>query len=96
MAAVYRAYEPSLDRYVALKVLPTESLADPAFTARFRREAKVIAALEHRHIVPIYAYGIDDGVPWMATWYISGSRAGLPPSRSRRTASNAMIVMAWR
>jgi serine/threonine protein kinase len=72
MAAVYRAYEPSLDRYVALKVLPAESLAEPAFTARFRREAKVIAGLEHRSIVPIYAYGIDEGVPWMAMRLVPG------------------------
>jgi serine/threonine-protein kinase len=72
MAAVYRAYEPSLDRYVALKVLPSESLADPDFTVRFRREAKIIAGLEHRHIVPIYAYGIDGGVPWMAMRLVTG------------------------
>jgi tRNA A-37 threonylcarbamoyl transferase component Bud32 len=72
MATVYRAYEASLDRYVALKVLPADSLNDPEFTARFRREAKVIAALEHRHIVPIYGYGIDEGVPWMAMRLIPG------------------------
>lgn len=72
MAAVYRAYEPSLDRYIALKVLPAEAVAEPAFTARFRREAKVIAGLEHRHIVPIYAYGIDEGVPWMAMRLVPG------------------------
>ena len=66
MASVYRAYEPALDRHVALKVLPQEFLHDPTFSERFKREAKVIARLEHRHIVPIHAFGIDDGTPWMA------------------------------
>ncbi len=66
MASVYKAYEADLDRHVALKVLPQEFLHDPGFSERFKREAKVIARLEHRHIVPIHAYGIDDGTPWMA------------------------------
>ena len=61
MASVYRAYEPALDRHVTLKVLPQEFLHDPTFSERFKREAKVIARLEHRHIVPIHAFGIDDG-----------------------------------
>lgn len=66
MASVYKAYEADLDRHVALKVLPQEFLHDPGFSERFKREAKVIASLEHRHIVPIHAHGIDDGTPWMA------------------------------
>ena len=68
MASVYRAYEPALDRYVALKVLPREFLHDPGFAERFKREAKAIARLEHPNIVPIYAYDIDRafGIPWMA------------------------------
>ena len=66
MASVYRAYEPALDRHVALKVLPREFLHDPTFSERFKREAKIIARLEHRHIVPIHAFGIDDGMAWMA------------------------------
>ena len=68
MAAVFRAYEPALDRYVALKVLPREFLHDPDFAERFKREAKAIARLEHPNIVPIYAYDIDraEGIPWMA------------------------------
>src|SRR4051812_13943830 len=66
MASVYKAYEPALDRYVALKVLPPELLLAPDSAARFTREAKVVARLEHKDIVPIYAFGIDEGVPWMA------------------------------
>ena len=47
MASVFKAYEASLDRYVALKVLPPEFLHDPTFAERFRREAQTIARLEH-------------------------------------------------
>jgi serine/threonine-protein kinase len=74
MASVYRAYEPALDRYVALKVLPREFLHDPSFAERFRREAKVIARLEHPNIVPIYAFDIEqaEGIPWMAMRLIAG------------------------
>ncbi|HEY8149264.1 MAG TPA: serine/threonine protein kinase, partial [Vicinamibacteria bacterium] len=53
MATVYKAYEPGLDRYVALKILPREFLHDEGFAERFKREAKVIARLEHPNIIPI-------------------------------------------
>jgi plastocyanin len=72
MAAVYKAYEAALDRHIALKVLPTEFLHDGTFAERFRREARVVARLEHPNIVPIYAYGIDQGTPWMAMRLVSG------------------------
>ena len=66
MASVYKAYEAELDRHVALKVLPAEFLHDDTFAKRFEREAKVIAKLEHPHVVPIHRFGIDDGTPWMS------------------------------
>jgi predicted Ser/Thr protein kinase len=74
MASVFKAYEPKLERYVALKVLPREFLHDPGFAERFKREAKAIAKLEHPNIVPIYAYGIDEaeGIPWMALRLVAG------------------------
>jgi serine/threonine protein kinase len=72
MASVYKAYEAPLDRYVALKVLPGEFLHDETFAERFRREAKVVARLEHPNIIPIHAFGIEGGIPWMAMRLISG------------------------
>jgi serine/threonine-protein kinase len=72
MASVYTAYEAALDRYVALKVLPGEFLHDETFAERFRREAKVVARLEHPNIIPIHAFGIEGGIPWMAMRLISG------------------------
>ena len=72
MASVFKAYEAALDRFVALKVLPPEFLHEPAFAARFEREAKVIAKLEHPNIIPIFAFGIEQGIPWMAMRLIGG------------------------
>ena len=71
MAAVYRAEETSLGREVALKVLPTELIEQTGFLERFEQEAKVIARLEHPNIVPLYASGIDEGIPWMALRLLS-------------------------
>ncbi len=72
MATVYLAREAGLNRLVALKVLP-EQLADEAdFAARFAQEAQVIAGLDHPNIIPLYRFGIDEDVPWMALRYVDG------------------------
>lgn len=76
MSTVYNAYEAGLDREVALKVLPIDLLEEPGFADRFEREARLIAKLEHPHIVPLYSYGIDDGVPWMALRLVRGGHLG--------------------
>src|SRR5689334_21222380 len=65
MAAVYRAYDASLKREVAIKTLPREFLHEPTFRARFQREAQTIAALEHAAIVPVYDYGEVAGLPYL-------------------------------
>jgi hypothetical protein len=94
MASVFKAYEPSLDRYVALKVLPASSVQDEASAERFRREAKVIARLEHPNITPIHNFGIDEPtqVPWMAMRLISG---GTLSSRltMRMTPQRAVAIL---
>ena len=61
MSTIYRAYDPHFEREVAIKVLPPELLHDPTFAARFKREAKIIAAVEHVAIVPVYDFGEDNG-----------------------------------
>ncbi len=60
MARVYRAYHPQLDRYAAIKVLRSDLVEDEEFLARFRQEAKAIAALRHPNIVQVYDFDIDD------------------------------------
>src|SRR3954447_20110767 len=54
---VYRAYDPQLDREVALKVLRPEALASPQAVERFKREARAAAKMHHPHIVPVYNAG---------------------------------------
>lgn len=61
MAAVYKAYQPSMNRYVALKILPRQLASDPQFVGRFQQEAKVLAKLQHPHILPIFDFGHADG-----------------------------------
>src|SRR3954454_17458220 len=68
MATVYKAYQESLDRFVAVKVLFTNR--DPQFAARFKREARAIAALQHHNILPVYDYGEQDGMLFLVLQYI--------------------------
>jgi len=72
MATVYRAYDPSFDREVAIKVLPREMLHDTQFRSRFEREIKMVAGLEHPAIVPVYDVGNEDGQPYFVMRYMTG------------------------
>jgi len=72
MATVYKAYHASLDRYVAIKVLHQAFLEDPNFLARFQREARLVAKLEHPNIVPIYDYAEHEGRPYLVMKFIEG------------------------
>jgi len=72
MAAVYKAYQPSLSRYVALKVLPDALAQDPQFVERFRREALAAAALRHPNIVVIHDVGQQSGFHYIAMEYLEG------------------------
>jgi serine/threonine-protein kinase len=57
MATVYKAYQPGMERYVAVKVLPQYFAHDPHLAGRFLQEAKVLAKLQHPHILPIFDFG---------------------------------------
>jgi serine/threonine-protein kinase len=72
MATVYLAYDPVLEREVALKVLPTYFAHEPEFSARFAREAKTVAALEHNAIVSMYDYGEDGEWPYFVMQLMKG------------------------
>ena len=65
MATVFKAYHPSLDRYVAIKALHPAFMEHPGFLDRFEREAKVVAKLEHPNIVPIYDFSEYEGRPYL-------------------------------
>jgi len=72
MASVYRAQQVSMNRIVALKVLPRQYLNDDTYLQRFNREVKIVAQLEHRNIVPVHDYGEHEGQPYIAMRYMSG------------------------
>ncbi len=70
MAIVYRAYQPSMERYVAIKVMAPQFSQDAQFLTRFQREAKAIARLEHPHILPAYDYGEHAGIVYIVMRYV--------------------------
>lgn len=72
MATVYRAFDPNFNREVAVKVLPPEMKHNLTFLAKFKRELKTIAQLEHPAIVPVYDVGEDDGLSYFVMRYMGG------------------------
>ena len=85
MATVYRAYQPSMDRYVAVKVIRPSILHDPALRERFQREARLIARLEHPHLLPVYDFDGEHEPPYIVMRYLEGGtlkqiqqRGGVP------------------
>ena len=88
MATVYRAHQPNVDRFVAVKVIHRSVAADSKALERFTREARLIARLEHPHILPVYDYnGAND--PWAAT----GTQfAGVDQNQQQ---SNNIVRHSW-
>ena len=72
MATVYQAYQERLDRHVAIKVLHDTFAQDDSFLERFAREARIVARLEHPHIVPIYDYAEYESRPYFVMKFIEG------------------------
>src|SRR5260370_12918974 len=72
MGVVYKARDTHLDRFVAIKVLPPEKVADPERMRRFVQEAKAASALNHPNIIHIYDIAETDGVPFIAMEYVAG------------------------
>src|SRR5690606_17652005 len=72
MATVFKAYHASLDRYVAVKALHQAFNEDTTFTARFQREARVVAKLEHPNIVPVYDYSEHEARTYLVMKFIEG------------------------
>jgi serine/threonine protein kinase len=70
MATVYKAYQASMDRYVAVKILPSELAESAEFAGRFEQEARTIARLEHPRILPVFDYGKSDGISYLVMRYL--------------------------
>ena len=88
MATVFKAYQPTLDRYVAVKVLPAYHARDPIFVKRFVQEARSVARLAHPNIVQIHDFGDQDGITYIVMEYVDGGtlkdrlKQALPPAEA--------------
>jgi hypothetical protein len=105
MGAVYKAWQKSLDRFVAVKILPAEAaLDDPGFSGRFKREARALARLSHPNIVTVYDAGeTGDGLLYFVMDYIEGTdvhrmgteRGKIPPEEALSIVSHVCDALAY-
>ena len=91
MGTVYKAYHPALDRHVAIKVLASRFSADSSFVSRFKKEAQIVARLEHPHILPVYDFAFDGDTAYLVMKLVEGTSLyahigprGMPPDRAIR------------
>src|SRR5512143_1367851 len=86
-ATVYRAFDPSLEREVALKVLHPQLTTDRTFAQRFRREARALAGMRHPNIITVHEVGEADGRLYIAMELANG------PSLAQTLADHGRL--AW-
>jgi tetratricopeptide (TPR) repeat protein len=72
MGEVYKAHDPLLNRYVAIKTIASSVGADPQFPLRFKREAQAAAQLNHPHIITVFDFGEAEGITYMAMELLEG------------------------
>jgi eukaryotic-like serine/threonine-protein kinase len=72
MSSVYRAFDPTLERRVAIKMMHRDISSDPDQLERFRREARAVARLNHPHVVTVIDAGEDEGAPYIVFEYVEG------------------------
>ena len=95
MGEVYRAVQLSLDRRVALKVLPPKLAEDDVFRRRFLRESRIAASIDHPSIIPIYETGEDGGLLYIAMRYVDGMDLSTLLRRDGRlTPARTLAIMA--
>jgi len=83
MGEVYKARDTRLDRTVAIKILPSELAGDPDLCARFDREARAIAALDHPHICAVHDVGECDGLRFLVMQYLDGETLAARLARTK-------------
>jgi serine/threonine-protein kinase len=72
MSTVYSAFDPTLERWVAIKLMHRDLSGDPDQLERFRREARAVASLSHPHVVTVIDFGEDDGTPYIVLERVEG------------------------
>ncbi len=94
MATVYRAFDPISNREVAIKMLPHELLTNLVTRARFKRELKLVASLEHPAIVPVYDVGGDeDHQPFFVMRYMSGGSLSDMIKKGKFSLRDAALII---
>ena len=86
MGAVYKGYDPALNRPVAIKVMAPHLTWEKRFVDRFLREARTVARLHHPHIVSIHDVGEQDGLYYLVMAFIEGESLGRLVAREGRLA----------
>ena len=92
MAVVYKAHDPRLHRFVALKVLPAERSGDPTRRARFLREARAAAALNHPHIVTVHDIAHADGMDFIVMEHLGGQPLSQVVAEKRLRVDEALRI----
>jgi Tol biopolymer transport system component len=93
MGEVYRAHDEALGRDVAIKILPRVFAADPDRRARFEREARVLASLNHPHIAAIYGLAEGDGLRGLVLEFVDGETLAERLSRGMRVADVVAVAL---
>ncbi len=94
MASVYRGYQESIDRSVAVKVLPPEFLHDPNFSQRFVAEARTLAKMTHPAILPLYDFGTANDVPYIVMPLMTGGTLADRMRRNRLSLPEVQTLFA--
>jgi serine/threonine protein kinase len=93
MGAVYKARQPQLDRFVALKILSHHLASDPAFVERFNREARVLGRLNHPNIVGIHDFGTAGPYCYLLMEYVDGVNLRQAMRAGRFTPTEALAMV---
>ncbi|MFM8360734.1 MAG: serine/threonine-protein kinase, partial [Verrucomicrobiota bacterium] len=93
MGVVFKARQPALDRWVALKVLPRHLAADPAFAERFQREARLLARLSHPGIVAVHEFGQAGPFCYLLLEYVDGVTLRQAMRAGRMSPAEALALV---
>src|SRR5579862_2767807 len=93
MGAVYKARQPSLDRFVALKVLPPAVASDPGFAERFNREARALARLSHPNIVAVHDFGQAGPLHYLLMEFVDGANLREVERAGELTSEQALAIV---
>ncbi len=93
MGAVYKARQPALDRFVALKVLPPAVGSDPGFAERFNREARALARLNHPNIVAVHDFGKTGPLHYLIMEFVDGTNLREVEHAGRLSPEQALAIV---